>query len=277
VAHTELPLHSHLSQVQDSLSVELVARAQAWHAASLVKGTAWGALPLLSAAAPFRAGGHQGPTGYTNIPPGSITRRHVADLYVYPNTLAVVKVSGAELREWLERSAGQFRHIDPNGAAQQPLLAPDHPAFNFDVIEGVEYEIDVTQPRRYSDQGALVAPQAHRIVNLRWGGLPVANDQAFLVATNSYRASGGGYFPGLGPNKVVISTEDDVREIVERYLVQEGVVKVAEDQNWRLLPVKGVALQLRSGPAARAWARAPWQWVSDEPDGWASFVVPAAP
>jgi 2',3'-cyclic-nucleotide 2'-phosphodiesterase/3'-nucleotidase len=105
----------------------------------------------------------------------------------------------------------------------------------------------------------------------------VADDQAFLVATNSYRASGGGYFPGLGPNKVVISTEDDVREIVERYLVRVGTVKEAEDRNWRLLPVKGVALQIRSGPAARVWARTPWQWVSEQADGWASYVLPAAP
>ncbi len=277
VAHTTLPLHSHLSQVQDSLSVELVARAQAWRTAQLVQGTPWQDVPLLSAAAPFRAGGHQGPTGYTDIPVGPITRRHVADLYVYPNTLAVVQVTGAELREWLERSAGQFRRIDPAGPPQQTLLASDHPAFNFDVVEGVQYEIDVTQPRRYDNQGALVAPQSHRIVNLRWQGQPVRDDQSFLVATNSYRASGGGHFPGTGPQKVVLRSEEDVREIVERYLVHTGEVRTPEDGNWQLRPVPGVTLQLRSGPAAKNWVRAPWRWTGDQADGWAAFELSAAP
>lgn len=277
VAQTALPLHSHFSQVQDSLSVKLVARAQAWHATRLLANTPWAAWPLLSASAPFRAGGRQGPGHYTHIPVGPLTRQHVADLYPYPNSFKVLKINGAELREWLERSAGQFARIDPQGAPVQAVIASDHPSHNFDVIDGVSYEFDLTQARRYDNQGGVAAPQAHRVVDLRWRGQPVQDDQVFLVATNSYRATGGGQFPGTGPDKVLLNTEDDLRDIVVRYLQHVGEVQQPEDQNWRLLPVPGVSLQLRSAAAARAWVKAPWRWVRDEPEGWAVYELSAPP
>jgi 2',3'-cyclic-nucleotide 2'-phosphodiesterase/3'-nucleotidase len=277
LAHTQQALLSHWAQVQDSLSVEVVARAQAWHASQVLRGTEWESLPLVSAAAPFRTGGSLGAENYTFIEPGPLTRRHVADLYVYPNSFVVVKISGRELREWLERSAAQFRQIDPQGNPAQLVLATDHPGYNFDVIEGVTYDIDVTQPRRYNSQGELVSPSAQRIVNLRRNGQPVADGDSFAMVTNSYRASGGGRFPGLGPSKVIVSTDDDVRDIVTKYLATVGTLHAPADGNWQLLPVPGVALQVRSAARVRERVSAPWRWSRDEENGWAVYELPAAP
>lgn len=277
LAQTTLPLHTYFAQVQDSLAVKLVARAQAWHAQSLLAGTAWATWPLVSASAPFRAGGRQGPNAYTHVPPGPLTRQHVADLYPYPNSLKVLKVTGAELHEWLERSAGQFVQIDPSGPDTQSVLANDHPSYNFDVLDGLDYEIDLTQPRRYDPQGVLVAPSARRVHNLRWQGQPVNDAQGFLLVTNSYRATGGGQFPGTGPDRIVLNTEDDLRDVVARYLQQLGTVRLPEESNWRLRPVPGVHLQLRSAAVAREWVKAPWRWVRDEPGGWALYEMPSVP
>ncbi|WP_271009730.1 bifunctional 2',3'-cyclic-nucleotide 2'-phosphodiesterase/3'-nucleotidase [Paucibacter sp. B51] len=263
VAHSEVAIHSYFSQVQPSLAVDLVARAQLSYLERAVQGTALEGLPLLSAAAPFKAGGRQGWNFYTDIPPGPLAAKHVADLYLYPNQIKVLKLTGAELREWLEMSAGQFRRIDPAGPAEQELLDDDFRAYNFDSLyaapladgrPGLSYTIDVRQPARYSAEGKLLQPQARRIGDLRYQGRPIEDQADFLVITNHYRASGGGGFPGLNASKVVIDAPDENREAVAAYL--SGLGRLPADTAgaqalpaWRLLPVPGVQLKFRSGAA----------------------------
>lgn len=113
VAQTTAPIHSFFAQVIDDPSVQLVSQAQLAYAKRALQGTPHEKLPLLSAAAPFKYGGRQGWTAYTDIPAGKVAVRNVADLYVYPNTVKVVKLTGAQVREWLEMSAGAFHRIDP--------------------------------------------------------------------------------------------------------------------------------------------------------------------
>lgn len=247
VAITEAPIHSYFAQVVDDPSVQVVALAQLAYARRAVQGTAYEKLPLLSAAAPFKSGGRQGTGNYTDIPAGPVAIKHVADLYVYPNTVKVVKITGAELREWLEMSAGQFRRIDPAGPAAQDLLDPAFRSYNFDMIEGVSYQIDVTQPARYTAEGKRTETQGRRIVNLRYQGKPVDEMADFLVVTNNYRASGGGGFPGLSGERIVIDAPDENREALAQYLASAQRFNPSADGNWQILPVKGVKLRFYSG------------------------------
>ena len=145
VGETAAPLHSYFALVADDPSVQIVAIAQTWYVEQMPRAPSWEGLPVLSAAAPFKAGGRGGPDYYTDVPAGPVAIKNVADLYLYPNTVRAVKITGAEVKEWLERSAGIFNQIEPGGA-DQPLINPDFPAYNFDVIDGVTYQIDVTQP-----------------------------------------------------------------------------------------------------------------------------------
>jgi len=173
VARTSAPIISYFAQVADDPSVQLVAQAQLAYARRALQGTEYERLPLLSAAAPFKAGGRQGWNYYTDIPAGPIAIRHVADLYIYPNTVKAVRVTGAQVREWLEMSAGQFHRIDPAGAPEQNLVNEGFPTYNFDTLDGVTYDIDVTKPARYDRGGKIVAPDSHRIVNLQYQGRPI--------------------------------------------------------------------------------------------------------
>jgi 2',3'-cyclic-nucleotide 2'-phosphodiesterase/3'-nucleotidase len=247
VAITEAPIHSYFAQVMDDPSVQVVAQAQLAYARRAVQGTAYEQLPLLSAAAPFKSGGRQGTGHYTDIPAGPVAIKHVADLYVYPNTVKVVKITGAELREWLEMSAGQFHRIDPQGLAEQELLEPAFRSYNFDMIEGVNYQIDVTQPARYTAEGKRTEAQGQRIVNLRYQGRPVDAKAEFLVVTNSYRANGGGGFPGLTGERIVVDAPDENREALAQYLSSVKRFNPSADGNWRILPVPGVKLRFASG------------------------------
>src|SRR5579859_8103906 len=121
IARATAPLTSYFALVGEDPTVTLINRAQSWYVAPLLAGTRHAGLPLLSAAAPFKAGGMPGPENYTAIKAGPITLRDVADLYIYPNTVRAVRLTGAEVKEWLERSAALFNRIDPANDAVQPL------------------------------------------------------------------------------------------------------------------------------------------------------------
>ena len=279
VANTATPIQSYFAQVADDASVQIVSQAQLAYARKALAGTPHASLPLLSAAAPFKTGGRQGWTAYTDIPAGPVAVRNVADLYVFPNTVKVVKLSGAQVREWLEFSAGAFNRIDPKGAAEQDLLNTGFPSFNFDTLDGVRYSIDLTQPARYERSGKLVDAKARRIRDLQFNGKPVSDRDSFAVVTNNYRASGGGNFPGLDGNNIILDAPDENREVLLQYLQGLGTVEAKADQNWQLLPVRGVKLRFLSAAAGRAHlAQSPQvRWVSDNADGSAVYEVVPGP
>ena len=275
IAETVAPLHSYFAQVADDPSVQLVSLAQVAYAKKALAGTPHAALPVLSAAAPFKTGGRQGAGYYTDIPAGPIALRNVADLYIYPNTLKVVKLTGAQVREWLEMSAGQFHRIDPAGPPEQNLVNPAFPSFNFDTIDGVTYRIDVTQPARYDPRGKLVAPEARRIVDLRFEGRPIDEAAFFAVVTNNYRASGGGNFPGLDGSNVILDAPDENREALVTYLRETGRIDATADGNWRIQPVPGVKLRFTAGQGALVHlTRQPAaRLVKEQGDGLALFEL----
>ncbi len=247
VASTRSPITSYFAQVADDPSVQIVSQAQLAYAKRALQGTEFEALPLLSASAPFKAGGRQGWNYYTDIPAGTLSVRNVADLYIYPNTIKAVRVSGATVREWLEMSAGQFNRINPSGPTEQPLLNDSFRTYNFDTLDGVSYQIDVTQPARYDSGGKLVAPEARRIVNLRYQDQPIDERASFIVVTNNYRASGGGGFPGLDGKNIVMDAPDENRDALVQYMRSSGTLEPAADNNWRILPVPGIKLRFLSG------------------------------
>jgi len=253
VARSTARIHSYFSLVQDDPSVQLVARAQTAYIRRVMQGTPHAGIPVLSAAAPFKAGGRGGPAYYTDVPAGDIAIRNVADLYLYPNTVRAVRVNGAILREWLEMSAGQFNHVDPALTTPQPLINTAFPTFNYDVIDGVTYRIDVTQPARYTPQGRLADTSARRIVDLRFQGQPVTDAMEFIVATNNYRASGGGNFPGMDASNVVFETTETNQEIIKDWLIAQGTVDATVTQIWSFAPiVQPVEVVFESSPEARS-------------------------
>ena len=248
VGLTAVPLYSYFALVADDPSVQVVSQAQADYVRTILMGTPHEGLPVLSAAAPFKAGGRGGPEYYTDVPIGPLAIKNVADLYLYPNTLMAVRITGAQVREWLERSAGMFNQIQA-GVADQILLNPDFPSYNFDVIDGVTYRVDLTQASRYNNDGAVVAPDAHRIVDLMFNGAPIDEAAEFIVATNNYRASGGGHFPGADGSTIVFQAPDTNRDIIVRYIVANGTISPAADGNWGFAAAPGTSVLFETGPA----------------------------
>ena len=213
---------------------------------------------LLSAAAPFKCGGRAGAGYYTDVPAGPVALRHIADLYVYPNGLRVVQASGAMVREWLERAASVFRRLDPAERAPQPLLRADFAPYDFNSIAGVGYRLDLTQPARYDDQGRVIAAEARRVVDLTFEGRPIHEDANFLVVTNSYRAGGGGRFPGCDGAGIVYEAPNSNFDALLQYVRAHPRVRVSPGGAWGLAPwPEEVTATIDAPPAAVAAAAPP--------------------
>lgn len=232
-------MYSYLALVQDDPTVQVVNNAQLAYVEKYIQGDPDLAnLPVLSAAAPFKVGGRKNdPASFVEVEKGQLTFRNAADLYLYPNTLVVVKASGKEVKEWLECSAGQFNQIDVNSTKPQSLINWDgFRTYNFDVIDGVDYQIDVSQPARYDGECQMVNPKAERIKGLTFKGKPIDPNATFLVATNNYRAYGG-KFAGTGDSHIAFASPDENRSVLANWITASKEIHPAADNNWRLAPI----------------------------------------
>lgn len=250
VGTTTAPITSYFSLVKDDPSVQIVNNAQLWYAKQELAGTPEAKLPILSAAAPFKAGTRGDATAYTDIPAGPIAIKNVADLYLYDNVTAILKVNGAQLKEWLEMSAGQFNTIDPNNNQPQNLVNTDYRTYNFDVIDGVTYEFDITQPNKYDREGKLANPNASRVRNLKYQGKEIDPNQEFIVVTNNYRSNGN--FPGVREASLNRLLNLENRQAIINYILAVKNINPSADQNWHFADtIKGLDLRFLTADKAK--------------------------
>ncbi|MCJ2378293.1 bifunctional 2',3'-cyclic-nucleotide 2'-phosphodiesterase/3'-nucleotidase [Vibrio sp. ZSDZ34] len=254
-------MYSFLALVQDDPTVQIVNLAQKDYVETMIQGDPdLDGLPVLSAAAPFKAGGRKNdPANFTEVESGQLTFRNAADLYLYPNTLVALKVTGKEVKEWLECSAGQFKQIDTTSTQPQSLIDWDgFRTYNFDVMDGVNYQIDVTKPARYDGNCKPLNEGSERIVGLTYQGKPIDMTQTFVIATNNYRAYSN-KFPGTGSSFVAFDSPDENRTVVANYISSvskaKGEVTPSADNNWTFAPIKSsVKLDIRfeTSPSEKA-------------------------
>jgi 2',3'-cyclic-nucleotide 2'-phosphodiesterase/3'-nucleotidase len=254
VGWTDRPLSTAFAMVAPCEALRLLAAAKARHVRDRLQGTPHAHLPVLASSAPFRAGGRGGPSNFTLIQRGPLSLRHVLDLYPHPNTIAALRLTGAELVDWLEHATGVFRRIRAGGRAQL-LVDPDVPGFQFDVIHGLDFRIDLSQPARFDHKGQLADPAARRITQLTWQGEAIRPEAEFILATNSYRAGGGGGFAGTGPGRIILSEPVAVRDILTEHIRTRGTVLPPARGSWSFVPMPGTSVQFATSPDARHFLR----------------------
>ena len=157
------------------------------------------------------------------IAKGAVTVRDIAGLYVYENTLVVLEVTGQQLKDALEHSAKYFRTYE-QGKSPADLVDEKIPAYNFDIAEGVTYELDISKPF------------GQRIQNLRFRDKPLDPNQKLKLATNNYRVNGGGGYSMYKNAPVVYRSSAEIRELIIDWVERHKVIPSQPTNNWRLVP-----------------------------------------
>lgn len=249
--HSDVPLHSYFTFVAPSRALAMVASAQVAAVHPHLKGSFAEDLPLLSAVAPSKFGARAGPGSFTDIPAGTLTLRHLADLHLFPDELLAVIVTGAQLIDWLERSASLFHRVTP-GAQGAVLIDPDSAGHDFDVIYGLTYLIDLAQEARFFPDGTLRDAKNRRTLTVRHNGFPVDPDQLFTVAVNSFRAGGGGNFRALSEARRIDLPPMTVRDVLRDYAGGKLYIDPLKNAPapWEFVPMSDTRVALRTGPGA---------------------------
>jgi 2',3'-cyclic-nucleotide 2'-phosphodiesterase (5'-nucleotidase family) len=156
------------------------------------------------------------------IPKGPVTVREIAGLYVYENTLVVLEVTGQQLKDALEHSAKYFREYAP-GKTTAELIDDRVPGYNFDIAEGVTYELDITKPF------------GQRIQNLRFQGKPLDPNQKLRLATNNYRVNGGGGYAMYKDARVIYRSSELIRDLIIDWVERHQTIPVEPDNNWKII------------------------------------------
>jgi 2',3'-cyclic-nucleotide 2'-phosphodiesterase/3'-nucleotidase len=179
-------------------------------------------LPVVSVAAPF--------SRTADIPAGNVTIRDIAGLYIYDNTLYGKKLTGAQLRDYLEFAAAYYNQV-PSGTTVDTATLTNSTSggatrwdYTYDIATGLTYEIDVAKA------------VGSRIANLQYNGAAIDDTQVFVVAVNNYRASGGSGYPHISDAEIVYNGGQGIQQLLIDYLVSAGTIDptVFSMDNWKL-------------------------------------------
>ncbi|MFD1341665.1 5'-nucleotidase C-terminal domain-containing protein [Litorisediminicola beolgyonensis] len=239
-------LTSYLSLVRPDALGALIAESQTSAAARGLAGSEMAELPRVAMVTPFRCGGSDGPDAYVALEAGPLRERDILGILPYSEPLCAVAVTGAELRQWLERSASLYAQIAP-GAQDAGLLDPLVPSFNFDALYGADCEIDLARPPAYRADGAPLQGGG-RLGDIRISARNLQAEDRLIVLTSGFRARGGGRFPGRDGRGVIWRSEVDTRAILRDHLVtRSGPMPSAED-GFRFRPQPGTTAIFDSSP-----------------------------
>jgi 2',3'-cyclic-nucleotide 2'-phosphodiesterase/3'-nucleotidase len=156
------------------------------------------------------------------ISQGAVTVREIASLYEYENTLVTLELTGQQIKDALEHSARYFKEYQP-GKKPSELVDTRIPGYNFDMAEGVTYDLDLTKPL------------GERIQNLKFKGQPLSPTQKLRVVTNNYRVNGGGGFTMYKDAPVVYRSSEEVRELIIDWVERNKRIPTEPSNNWRIV------------------------------------------
>ncbi len=268
-------IDNYFARVQDDFSIEFVNQAQIWYAEKLKNNVLakYKDLPIISSMSPFKNGGRGGASAYTNVRRGNISIKNAFDLYVYPNTAMVLKISGKELKEYLEWSVQSFNNLEANSNQEQHLVNEDIPSYNYDVVDGVTYTIDLTKANRYKGD-KVVNASSSRITELKYNGKDVKENDEFLLITNNYRANTSNIINKDSKN-VVFDSKIQNKSILIDYIKEKNNIINKIDNNITFIYPENTNLVFESSMKAQSILKSESkiEYLRDTKNGFALYRI----
>jgi len=180
-----------------------------------------------------------------SLPAGPITVAQLARLYPYDNTLRAVRITGRQLRDYLEFSSRYYKQAENPGAVSRLQIDPQIAGYNFDMIAGADYTMDLSRPL------------GSRITSLTVKGRPVVSTDTFTLALNNYRQTGGGGYAMLRDAPVVYDKQQEIRQLLIDEVRARKTIRPEDffTRNWRLVypgsPAVGGGSPPAPGPTAQ--------------------------
>lgn len=180
-------------------------------------------------------------SAYAEIKKGDICVSDMFNLYKYENLLYTMKLTGKEIKDFLEMSYALWTNQMQSPDDHLMLLNEEdngfgrfkNPSFNFDSAAGIIYTVDVTKP-----QGEKI--RIERMAN----GEPFDLNKTYRVAVNSYRGNGGGDLLTKGAGipkaelakRIVYSTDKDLRYYLMKRIEEVKVLDPKPLNQWKFIP-----------------------------------------
>jgi len=240
LSYCDGPLRSHFAAIGTDPASRLIADAMIAAVRPLQKGSAFADLPLVASATSFRVGGRSGPSNYLDLESEPLSHRQVNALSPFNNPVCTILRRGWQLRAWLEHTATYFEQVTP-GVADQRLINQKVPSYSFDTLFGLTYRFDLSK-----------AGHEGRVIDLAYKGQPILDDDLFLVATNSYRANGGGGLEPVKREDIVFYGSRGVADELTRYLSERPKVVPNDTPVWSFAPCPDTSVIFQSAATARA-------------------------
>ncbi|MBP1950668.1 bifunctional metallophosphatase/5'-nucleotidase [Virgibacillus litoralis] len=150
----------------------------------------------------------------------TVTMRDIVSNYMYPNTLVVLELTGQDIIDALEKSAGYFILKNGKIAVNPAYTDPKPQHYNYDMWEGIEYTINMQQPL------------GSRVENVKYHGIPLDKHGKYHVVLNNYRANGGGDYNMFKGKPIVKEIQKDAVELIRSYFEKYKLVQAKKTNNF---------------------------------------------
>ncbi|HDR7793555.1 TPA: bifunctional metallophosphatase/5'-nucleotidase [Bacillus luti] len=164
---------------------------------------------------------------FHNTSPGfqkHVTMRDIVSNYIYPNTLKVIRITGADIKDALELSATYFTlDVDREIIVNPTYIEPKPAHYNYDMWEGISYVLNISKP------------VGERVESLQYKGAPLHMNEEYDVVMNNYRASGGGNFFMFQNKEVIKDIPTDMSELIANYILKYKTIEATNNNNWRVI------------------------------------------
>ncbi len=148
-----------------------------------------------------------------------ITMRDIVSTYVYPNTLIKVKITGSQLKQYLEVAVKYFAVKDNQVVISQDFIQPKPLHYEYDMVDGLDYVVDVSKPH------------GSRIVKMTKDNQAILDDQYYTMVVNNYRLAGGGNYNILKSCEVIKDDGKEMVEIIAEYIIKNSPLKIQHRNN----------------------------------------------